>query len=101
SALNLMLSQVHLMHMPQDEVLLITTEKSGRGKQCLKVYSVADLVIPFDDYMIPTTGSLQKTLEQVQENSKVSLGGSQPPANRAYQLQNGQQAGQSSMSTAP
>ncbi|HTK76424.1 MAG TPA: hypothetical protein VL371_14260, partial [Gemmataceae bacterium] len=102
SALNLMLSQVHLMHMPQDEVLLITTEKGGRGKQVLKVYSVADLVIPFDDYMIPTTGSLQKTLEAVQENSKVSLNnGTQPVASQTYQLRNGQPTGQSSMSTNP
>jgi type II secretory pathway component GspD/PulD (secretin)/tetratricopeptide (TPR) repeat protein len=101
AALNLMLAQVHLVHLPQDEVLLITTEKGGRGKQVLKVYSVADLVIPFDDYMIPTTGSLQKTLEQVQENSKVSLGQGQPVTNQTFQLRNGQQAGQSSMSTAP
>jgi type II secretory pathway component GspD/PulD (secretin)/tetratricopeptide (TPR) repeat protein len=102
SALNLMLSQVHLVHLPQDDVLLITTEKGGRGKQVLKVYSVADLVIPFDDFMVPVSADLQRTLERVQENSKVSLNGTQPATNRPFQLQNGQPTGQSSsMSTAP
>ena len=101
SALNLMLSQVHLTHLTQDEVLLVTTDKGARGKQVQKVYSVADLVIPFDDYMIPTSGSLPQTLERLSENQKVSFNGSQPAANRTFQLQNGQPTGQSSMSTAP
>src|SRR5262249_26088511 len=102
SALNLMLSQVHLIHMPQDEVLLITTEKGGRGKQVLKVYTAAALVTPLDDYMVPPSGNLQQQMERVQENSRVQLNaGTQPITNKTYQLQNGQPTGQSSMSTAP
>src|SRR5439155_12264448 len=96
SALNLMLSQVHLTHLTQDEVLLVTTDKGARGKQVQKVYSVADLVIPFDDYMIPTSGSLPQTLERLSENQKISFNGSQPIANQTFQLRNAQPTGQNS-----
>lgn len=50
SALNLILHQVRLTHVIKDEVLQITTEEHARGKLVAVTYSVADLVIPVENF---------------------------------------------------
>jgi type II secretory pathway component GspD/PulD (secretin) len=50
SALNLILHQVRLTHVIKDEVLMITTEEHARGKLKTVTHSVADLVIPVEDF---------------------------------------------------
>ncbi|WP_162659662.1 type II secretion system protein GspD [Tuwongella immobilis] len=64
SALNILLRQARLTHVIEDNVLKITTEKMARGKLMTKTFSVADLVIPIDNYAIPQSQQLTKVLEQ-------------------------------------
>jgi type II secretory pathway component GspD/PulD (secretin) len=99
SALNILLRQARLTYVIQDDALQITTERAARGKLVQKVYSVADLVIPIDNYAIPNSSQLMKALERNTGNSVTPNGivsGSSP-----YSLTNGQPAGQSSLSTQP
>ena len=49
SALRLMLKQLELTYVIQNEVLLITTPDEANTKQVVKVYPVADLVLPIQD----------------------------------------------------
>lgn len=108
SALNVLLHQAHLTYIIQDEMLKITTEKAARGKLVQKVYSVADLVIPIDDYITPDHLNINKAMAGMMENNRVNLtGGGTPMTNNRNMLQNGQPIGTgtsgntSSMSTAP
>lgn len=108
SVLNLLLQQVRLTYVIEDEVLKVTTEKSARGKLTQRVYSVADLVIPVDDYMMPQNANLQSAFDRVIDQQKMNLGtnGSTPFNNQRFGLQNGQNVGTSSptgasMTTAP
>jgi hypothetical protein len=48
SALRLMLKQAGLTYIIQDEVLLITTKEAAEQQLIVKVYPVADLVLPVD-----------------------------------------------------
>ncbi|MFO0807112.1 MAG: hypothetical protein U0746_00650 [Gemmataceae bacterium] len=97
AALNLILSQAHLTYVIQDEVLKITTEKAARGKLTQRVYSVADLVIPVDDYILPQSANLQSTLDRVSEQQRVNLtGGGTPFTNMKNGLPNGTQVGNGS-----
>jgi type II secretory pathway component GspD/PulD (secretin) len=50
SALNMLLHNVHLTYVIKDEALQITTEAEARGKKEMKVYNVADLVLPVQDF---------------------------------------------------
>ena len=59
SALKLMLDQAHLTYVIRDEMLKITTPRAAQGKQERQVYSVADLVIPIDDYILPDEANIQ------------------------------------------
>jgi type II secretory pathway component GspD/PulD (secretin)/tetratricopeptide (TPR) repeat protein len=107
SAMNLLLNQVHLTYVIQDEVVKVTTEKAARGKLVQKVFSVADLIIPIDDYVTPSHMNLQLAMERINEQQKINLNGSgnTPFVNNKFTLQNGQSvgtgSGTSSMSTAP
>ncbi len=56
SALNLILREVHLTYVIKDDVLMITTEAEARGKLETKVYPVADLVIPVNNFGDVTNG---------------------------------------------
>jgi type II secretory pathway component GspD/PulD (secretin) len=70
------------------------------------VYSVADLVIPIDDYVTPSHMNLQRAMERIDEQQRINLngGGNTPFANTKFSLQNGQPVGSGSgtnlMSTA-
>ena len=48
SALRLMLKNLQLTYIIQDEVLMITTQGRCREELVVKVYPVADLVLPID-----------------------------------------------------
>jgi hypothetical protein len=48
SALRLLLKQLQLTYIVQDEVLMITTPEEAESQLVVKVYPVADLVLPID-----------------------------------------------------
>ena len=48
SALRLMLKKLQLTYIIQDEVLMITTPEEAESQLVVKVYPVADLVLPID-----------------------------------------------------
>src|SRR5262249_53933029 len=64
----------HLTYVIQDDALQITTERAARGKLVQKVYSVADLVIPIDNYAIPNPSQLMKAFEQNTGNKTLPNG---------------------------
>jgi type II secretory pathway component GspD/PulD (secretin)/tetratricopeptide (TPR) repeat protein len=96
SALNVMLKQAHLTYVIQDEMLKITTQRCARGKQVQRVFSVADLVIPIDDYILPDHQNINKTMARDMEASRVNMTGGMPMTNRPNMLQNGQPVGSGS-----
>ncbi|MFO0791825.1 MAG: VWA domain-containing protein [Pirellulales bacterium] len=52
SALRLMLKNVQLTYIVQDEVLMITTKDAAEKNLVVKVYPVADLVLPVDSTLL-------------------------------------------------
>ncbi|MFL5342468.1 MAG: hypothetical protein ACJ8F7_20170, partial [Gemmataceae bacterium] len=96
SALSLLLRQVKLTYVIADDVLQVTTEKAAKGRQVQKVYSVADLVIPIDDFAVPNAANLMTVLER---NSNPAGRLSGMPA--AGSSMNGGQATNNSLSTVP
>ncbi|HEY1379292.1 MAG TPA: hypothetical protein VGF55_20990 [Gemmataceae bacterium] len=108
SALKVLLDQAHLTYVIQDEMLKVTTERAARGKLVQRVYSVADLVIPVDDFVTPDQLNFNRTMQQITEQNRINLNGSgaTPTTNRQHMLQNGQPVGSgsgqtNSMSTMP
>lgn len=51
SALNLILEPLHLSYVIQNEVLRITSEQTRESNTYVRVYNVADLVIPIPNFM--------------------------------------------------
>jgi type II secretory pathway component GspD/PulD (secretin)/tetratricopeptide (TPR) repeat protein len=100
SALNVLLHQVHLTHVIKDDVLQITTERHARGKLISKTYSVADLVIPIDNYSLPNSFRLDKTLEAQASLQGFQAASKTAPAG-AGALSTGSPVGSASMSTTP
>jgi type II secretory pathway component GspD/PulD (secretin)/tetratricopeptide (TPR) repeat protein len=94
-ALKVMLDQAHLTYVIQDEMLKITTPRGARGKQVQRVFSVADLVIPIDDYILPDHQNINKTMQRDMESSRINMTGGSP-TNRPNMLPNGQQVGSGS-----
>jgi type II secretory pathway component GspD/PulD (secretin)/tetratricopeptide (TPR) repeat protein len=100
SVLRLMLDQVHLTYVIGDEALKITTERRARGQQVTKVYSVADLVIPVDDYAMPLNSNLQKAMDRTIEQQRINLGsGNQPFNNGRNMLPGGEAVGNGANAT--
>jgi type II secretory pathway component GspD/PulD (secretin)/tetratricopeptide (TPR) repeat protein len=95
SALTVLLGQVHLTFHTADEMLKITTERAARGKLVQKVYSVADLVIPIDDYITPESSNIMRTMDKITESQRINLqgGSGMPMTNNKFMLQNGQSVG--------
>jgi type II secretory pathway component GspD/PulD (secretin)/tetratricopeptide (TPR) repeat protein len=60
TALDIVLQQAHLIWVPRDEVILITTETHARGKLVQVTYQVADLVIPIDNQTLPNTEGMDQ-----------------------------------------
>lgn len=76
SALNIILSKAtptKLTWIIQDEVLKITTEREARGKLVQKTYTVGDVIIPIDNYIVPPTASLMHQMGRSNEN-RVQMG---------------------------
>jgi type II secretory pathway component GspD/PulD (secretin) len=100
SAMNIILKQVGLTWIIDDDVLKVTTEQGAKGKRVQKVYSVADLVIPIDNYALPNSSKLTTVLEQQSQRSLRSpFGNGNVPTSPTGGLNSGSQV--SSMSTIP
>ena len=56
SALRLMLKNMQLTYIIQDEVLMITTPDAAQKNLVVKVYPVADLVLPIDATLLQSQG---------------------------------------------
>jgi type II secretory pathway component GspD/PulD (secretin) len=78
NALELVLHQAHLIYVIKNDVILVTTETYNRGKLVAKTYQVADLIIPVDNYTLPASADMAKTLEQVNARSGPNIMGSTP-----------------------
>lgn len=64
SVLNIVLRQADLTWVIRDDVLTITTPSNAKGKLIRKVYQVADLVIPIEDFG-PSRPSLDDQLNEI------------------------------------
>lgn len=102
SGLKLLLGNLKLTYVIADDVLKITTEKKARGRVEQRVYRVADLVMPIEDYQQPSSMNLEKAMQRVIDAQKMNLGNGQTPFNNGrFMLPNGQAASDpASMSTA-
>ncbi|MFL5331407.1 MAG: hypothetical protein ACJ8C4_21165 [Gemmataceae bacterium] len=105
-ALKNLLAQVHLTTVISDDVLKVTTEKRARGRMVQRVYRVADLVMPIEDYVQPNSMNLQKALDRVVEAQSINLRGGQttPSNNGRFQLGEGTPVssnGQPTLTTSP
>jgi type II secretory pathway component GspD/PulD (secretin) len=78
SALNLLLHQVKLTYVIKEEVLQITTESHARERGVEKVYPVADLIVPVDNYVVPNSSNLTRVLENQNKNNNLLIGSAQP-----------------------
>jgi type II secretory pathway component GspD/PulD (secretin)/tetratricopeptide (TPR) repeat protein len=103
SGLKVMLGGVHLTYSIADDVLKITTPRKARGTLVQKVYRVADLVMPVEDFQQPQAMNLERSLNRVIEQQQMRLGNGQTPFNNGrFMLPNGEAAGSSpSLTTAP
>jgi type II secretory pathway component GspD/PulD (secretin)/tetratricopeptide (TPR) repeat protein len=99
SALNVLLHQAELTYVIKDDVLHVTTPKAARGKLVQKTYSVADLVIPVDNFMVSPNANLMNVIGQNPNTQpNVQLGGTSPISGRNM-LTNGVTTGTPSGST--
>jgi type II secretory pathway component GspD/PulD (secretin) len=91
SALNLILHQVRLTHVIKDEVLMVTTEDNAKGKLSTVSYSVADLVIPVENFGDVRNGSMPAQANQA-ANQQSQVNGAMPFTG-PWSITNGQPAG--------
>lgn len=70
SALNLILEPLHLGYVIKDEVLKITSEQFRNGELAVRMYPVADLVIPIPNFVPNGRMGLEASLQ----NAYTSLG---------------------------
>lgn len=104
SGLKVMLGGVRLTYAVVDDVLKITTPRKARGTLVQKVYRVADLVMPVEDYQQPHAMNLERSLQRVIDQQQLRLGNGQQPFNNGrFMMPNGEAVGSSnpSMTTAP
>jgi type II secretory pathway component GspD/PulD (secretin) len=108
AALRVLLGQAHLTYVTGDEMLKITTHRGAQGKQERRVFSVADLVIPIDDFITPEHLNIHHAMNNIVSQQGPHLGGngSAPLANQRNMLPNGTpvgggSSGNPSMSTIP
>ncbi len=64
SALNLILTQLHLTYMIKDEVLKVTSEQLRDGEIQPRVYNVADLVVPIPNFVPTSNMGLQGLINE-------------------------------------
>jgi type II secretory pathway component GspD/PulD (secretin)/tetratricopeptide (TPR) repeat protein len=73
--LTIILKKCKLTHVTEHNALTITTDERARGRLEQKVFPVADLVIPIENYQTPSVMSLPDQLARVMENSRPQLQG--------------------------
>ena len=61
SALSLLLKDAGLMYHIEDEVLKVTTPQQAKGKLVTRTIPVADLVLPIENYTLPTREQVLRT----------------------------------------
>jgi type II secretory pathway component GspD/PulD (secretin)/tetratricopeptide (TPR) repeat protein len=100
SGMKLMLDNVHLTSVIADDALKITTPRKARGTLVQRVYRVADLVMPIEDYLQPASMNLEQAMQRHIEQQKMSgfMTGQAPTNNGKYMLSNGQAVGSSNSS---
>ncbi len=94
SALNILLDQVGLTYVVKDEALQVTTKTAAKGKQVTMSYSVADLVIPVENFGAPVTPVEQSLRNQA--GPQLNTTGGTVPYVGSYGLAGGQPAGSAS-----
>jgi general secretion pathway protein D len=77
SALNLILEPLHLTYMIKDEVLKVTSEQIRDGDLELRVYNVADLVIPIPNFVPSSNMGLQGLINDATSAMRFSNGSTQ------------------------
>ncbi len=96
SGLKVMLDQIHLTSVIADDVLKITTPRKARGTQVQRVYRVADLVMPIEDYQQPSSMNLEKALQRhIEQQGMSGIGGAgrSPTTNGKFMLNGGEAVG--------
>jgi len=107
SGLKVLLSSVRLTSVIADDVLKVTTERRARGKLEQRVFRVADLVMPIEDYQQPNSMNLERAMQRVIDQQGIHMGGvgATPANNGNFQLRNGTAVSTAgadrAMSTAP
>jgi type II secretory pathway component GspD/PulD (secretin) len=94
SALNILLQDAQLTWVVRNEVLEVTTESHSKGKNVLKVYQVADLVVPVQQATMP--GSPQTVAgspNQTPPTNPLTTSPAVTPFSPHYGLSSGQQVG--------
>lgn len=80
SALNLILSELHLAYVVKDEVLQITSEQRRDGEVEVKTYYVADLVTPIPNFVPNNNIGLQGLINDAHASLGYGAGGAMPGA---------------------
>ncbi|TWT37905.1 outer membrane porin HofQ [Posidoniimonas corsicana] len=78
SALNLMLTELHLAYVVKDEVLMITSEQRRDGDVKVKTYYVADLVVPIPNFVPNNNIGLQGLINDAHAALGYGAGGGAP-----------------------
>ncbi|MFO0866642.1 MAG: hypothetical protein U0744_18715 [Gemmataceae bacterium] len=92
SALNILLKQARLTYVIKDEVLSVTTKEHAGGALKQVIHPIADLVVPVENHMLPSTQNLQAALERHTGNQGAMY--QQPtPAMSGYNLPGGAAVG--------
>ncbi|TWT73553.1 outer membrane porin HofQ [Posidoniimonas polymericola] len=78
SALNLMLTELHLAYVVKDEVLMITSEQRRDGDVKVKTYYVADLVTPIPNFVPSNNIGLQGLINDAHAALGYGAGGGAP-----------------------
>ncbi len=100
SVLNLLLKQAKLTYVIADDVLQVVTTKEAQGKLVQKIYPVADLVIPMDNYAPPDSTNIYRALDRLNARNNERTGMPGTPYQPAQGLNNGMPA-DPRMSTSP
>jgi type II secretory pathway component GspD/PulD (secretin) len=97
SALNVLLSQIHLTYVIKDEMLQITTEDNAKGKQVRVVYPVADLVVPVENHAMNHSLDMKYIMDKIVDGSGMPTPSTGVvPYTGPFSLQSGTPVSQSS-----
>lgn len=77
SALSILLKDAGLTYVIEDEVLKVTTKQNARGKLTTRTFPVADLVLPIENYSVPSREALLR-ISGPGDARTINGGGVQP-----------------------